>query len=186
MSSWLESPVPALMVGGLTTALFVGGWLKTGHRWMLLLALAALGITAGLVVLERQVVTERERVENTVLAMAQCVQENDVPGLLEYIHSDATNVRARASREMGNYKFVRVVVKNNLRVEMSSPTTDQAVAHFNVVVVLGDAGGMVTDQHIARTVQLTFAKQGNDWRLWNYSHNSVLGSPDQFSEAFGP
>jgi hypothetical protein len=186
MTSWLESPVPALMVGGLTTALFAGGWMKTGHRWMLLLAVAALGITIGLVLLERYVVTERERVENTVLAIAERVQANDVPGLLEYIHADATNVRTRASQEMGRYRFSRVVVKNNLRVEMNSPTADQAVAHFNVVVVLGDAGGTVTDQHIARTVQLTFARQGSEWRLWNYAHTNVLGNPDQFSEAFGP
>ncbi len=182
MTSLFETPVPALIVGLLTTSVFFGAFLKTGRRSLIAASLLAIATTIGLVLLERAVVTDRERVEQTIYDLAAAVERNDVQGALSFVHSQASKIRPHAEREFATWSFSRVVVKNNLEVELQgAPQATRAVATFNVVVVLGDRQGQIVDQHVARVVRVTLVKEEDDWRVWEYSHLNVLGNPDQYS-----
>ena len=182
MTSLLESPVAAVVVGSLVTIVLIIALLRTGRRSMLIAALLAIAATVGLVVLERSVVTEREQVEQTIYAIAAAVERNDVPEALSYVHSSSKTIREQAEREFGSWQFSRVVVKNNLEVELQGgePATE-ATATFNVVVILSSRDGGLVDQHVARVVKVTLLKEGGDWRVSDYTHMNIMGKPDQHS-----
>ena len=182
MSSVFESPMTAIIVGGLTTALMITAFLKTGSKFLLAGTIVAIAGTIGMVVMERMVVTERERVEQTIYDVAACVERNDVEGAISHVHSQANRIRNHATREFSSWKFSRVVVKNNLEVKLTPPGNPQtATATFNVVVILSDASESIKDQHVARLVRVTLRKEQDDWRVWEYSHMNPLGNADEFT-----
>lgn len=184
MTSLFESPTTALIVGGLTTALLITGFLQTGWKSLLVGTLLTIAATIGMVVLERMVVTERERVEQVIYDVAACVERNDVEAAISHVHSGASRIRDHAKREFSSWKFSRVVVKSNLEVKLTPTENPQtAVASFNVVVVLSDASESIKDQHVARMVQVTLRKEQDEWRVWSYTHMNPLGNPDDFSPA---
>ena len=77
--TWLfENPVPAVLIGGFSLAILIGGWLKTGWRSLIVAMVAVIALTVGLVVLERYVVTDREQVDLTLRDIAALVERNDI------------------------------------------------------------------------------------------------------------
>jgi hypothetical protein len=46
----------------------------------------------------------------------------------------------------------------------------QAVATFNVVVVISDRSGLLNERHIPRFVSVTLRKEDDAWRVIDYQH----------------
>jgi hypothetical protein len=94
----LEDPWPAIIGGGLLAAVLLVIGFKTGRGLWLIIVGLVLVVTAGLVVLERLVVTERERVEQTMVDTAAAVESNNVGAVLAYVSPTAGAARSRIAR----------------------------------------------------------------------------------------
>ena len=130
----LESPWPILLFGIAVEAILAIVLLRTGRGMLLfIMAGAALATLAGLGV-ERLVVTERERVMQTIDGIAAAVQANDLDAALGFISPSAKDTQDQA-RRVHDYVEVSHLRVRNLEVginRLTSPPT--AKAAFNVMV----------------------------------------------------
>jgi len=166
----LENPVPSVLIGGLTAAMLGSGWLRTGRNWLLCLTIAAILLTVGAVVLERIVLTDRERIAVTIHEIADLVEQNEIDAALEYAYSGSPEVRNHGSSELRQYDFHEVDIKHNLRIEVfPDHIPPKAEATFNVLVVITTRDGPF---RALRFVEVTFFKEEDgQWRVGAYSHH---------------
>ena len=172
MTIFLESPWPAILIGGLATAIVASGWLQTGRQVLLVAMLACIVLTLVAVAVERLVVTDRERVDITLHEIARLVEQNDVNGAIQYAHSDRPAVGAKAAYEWSRYKFQKVTIARNLEIKVDAKhIPPKATAEFNVIVKLGFADGSWSDQTVLRFVEVTFYQEtSGEWRVADYDH----------------
>lgn len=170
-SFFFENPFGIAFAGILLVTVLGGAWLQTGKRGLLIGAIAAAVAAILLLVLERTVITETERVKATVDRLARIVETGDLPSLLKQIHPDAEEIKAKVSQEFPRYKIKEVDIKSGMKVDLfKDHKPPKAIAEFNVVVVGGDASGLLSDHRVPRFVILTFYKDGEDWKIWHYEH----------------
>lgn len=170
---WLyENWLPSLIAGGLTTAILIGGWIQTGQKWLLYVALAAVLLTAGAIALEVSVVTDREQIHDTLSEIAALVEDNRIEQALDYAWSEAPEVRQQAQAELPLYEFESVEIKRNLKIEVfPNKTPPRATAEFNVVVVLSTRTGLVQGQRIPRFLEVDLVRDDEGrWRVAGYQH----------------
>ncbi len=166
----VESPILVLVIGLTTAALLGGIWLQTGKRYLLVLAIAALALTAAGVLLERSVETDSEQIESTLHDLARDIERNDRPAVLDHIHSRATTIRQVASAETAQYEFEQVKIKSNLQITVHADAEPKtATAQFNVVVV-GSGGLLGKSRRVPRYVTLELEQEDGSWRVLNYTH----------------
>ena len=172
MTILLESPWPAIIIGGLATAIVASGWLQTGRQVLLVVMLAIIVLTIAAVAVERLVVTDGERVDLTLHEIARLVEQNDVNGVMQYAYSGRPVGRAKAAAELPHYKFQKVTIARNLEIKVDPKhIPPRATAEFNVIVKLGLADGSWNDQTVVRFVQITFYQEtSGEWRVADYEH----------------
>ncbi len=112
----LESPWPAMIVGGLLVLTFWGAWRQTHQRRHLWSMLVALVVTVGLVVLEQVVVTETEQVEATLYQIAHALEQNDVEQVVQFLHPQARSARQALRRILPQVHILRASL-SNVRVQ---------------------------------------------------------------------
>jgi uncharacterized membrane protein YhiD involved in acid resistance len=172
MAWLLEKPLFIVVMGLLTAAVLGGLWMQTGRRSVFYALAAALVLTGLLLALERAVETDREQIESTLYHIARDVERNDLEAVLRHAHSEAKWIRRQASDELPRYDFQDVNIKSNLTIRLESDEDPrQAVAEFNVVVVLSDRLGFLKDRRIPRFVIVTFLRENGDWRVTDYEHH---------------
>lgn len=169
--SWvLEEPIYILILGILLLAFLGFILLQTGYRSVLHAMLGVAALTAGLLILEQNVQTEKEQIEATLHTIARDVEANDLHAIYSHVYSGAPDVLARARREFPKYTFYDVDIKNNVevkRLEGQQPRT--AKVTFNVVVdVELDS---FRHEHVARFVRVTLIREEGHWRVAEYSHH---------------
>ena len=174
--TWLfENPVPTVLMGAFSLAILIGGWLKTGWRSLIVAMVGVVALTVGLVVLEHFVVTDREQVDLTLREIAALVERNDIDGALKHVHSSGQRIRDAASGELRGYKFAKVSITSTPEIKLRparNPT--EAVAEFNVVVVVSESTGTFTDIRAPRFVSVTFLKEDGQWRVSDYKHDEPM------------
>ena len=172
MTSLLENPLLAILIGVLTTAILGGGWLKTGKQWLLYLMIAAILMTVGAVFLERMVMTDREQITTTLHDIADLVERNEINAALEYAHSGSPEVRAQAAAELPRYEFQEVSIGRNLEIEVfPKHIPPKATAEFTVAVVLRTKDHSFSGGRTPRFVVVTFLKEeSGEWHVSDYEH----------------
>lgn len=168
----LEEPVYIVVIGGVTF-LFVGfAFLQTGYRWLFHALLAVVALTAGLLILERSVQTNKEMIEDALESIAGDVESNNLKRILSNVYSGAPEIYELAQREFPQYKFREVKIKNNVEVEFDNDKDPhEAVATFNVVVDVDHEG--IHHPHVPSFVQVTLILEDGHWRVANYSHTET-------------
>ena len=173
MTQLLENPLPTVMFGILAAAIIGGLWMRVGRIWLLYLLGAVIALTVGLVLLEKWVETYREQVECPAERDA-CLEANDLPAVLDFIHTRETEIRNRVQREFPGYHFREVKVARNLEIvvnEMVDPP--QAEATFNVIARGDFAGGTIQNQPVVRFVRLDLELEDDGkWRVIDYHHSN--------------
>ncbi len=170
---WIfENPLPALVIGGLTTAILISGWLQTGRSSLAYLAGIAVALTIGAVILERMVVTDREEVQATLFEIARLVENNQIEQALEYAHELTPEVRRQAAAELALYEFESIDIKRNLQIEVfPDHVPPRATAEFNVVVTLSTRVDIFRNQRIPRYIEMTLFREADGvWRVGAYQH----------------
>ncbi|MBC8350982.1 MAG: hypothetical protein H8E66_03290 [Planctomycetes bacterium] len=172
MSWLLENPTTVLVLGGITALVFGAIWLQTGRKIELYIMLAIIVAVVGIMVVGRFSKSERRQVKATLYQIASDVERNDVNSVLSHLHPKMAEVRRRAASEMPMYKFEEVKIKQNLEIQVfPDESPPRAVTTFNVVVVASDRSGMVNGRRVPRFVHVTFLKEGEKWRISDYSHD---------------
>ncbi len=126
----LESPWPALVVGGLLVLTFWGAWRQTLQRRHFWSMIAALAVTLGLLVLEQVVVTETEQVEATLHQIARALEQNDVEQVLGFLHPQARSARQALRRILPQVRIIRASL-SDVQVQWD-PNADPPRAHVRL------------------------------------------------------
>ena len=177
MTTILENPFPAVLIGALMTLILLGGWMQTAKRWLLVLAVLVIFITVGLVILERNVVTDREQITITLHDIARLVEKNNVDEAVGYVHSQAKEVRERAAAELPKYEFRVVEIKRNLEIEVfPDHQPPKAVAEFNVRVEATVKNGTYSGEAIRFCIVTFYQEPDGSWRVADYSHHDLMDS----------
>jgi len=167
-----ENPLPILIGGGVLLLVLLVMLLKTG-RGVILTAMLGVAIIMGLALLiDRLVVTDRERVANLVYDAAAAAQRNEIEPIIANILPSATAIRAEARHWIGQAKLSDVTI-TNMRVDLDrAARPPAAMAVFRVIakgevrdrtaVYPGDYFGVITAH---------FVRQEGRWMLSDYQHD---------------
>jgi hypothetical protein len=177
MSFLFENPFNIALLGGLTLAIIGGGWYQVQRKELAIAFVAAAILFAGLLVLERSVITDTEAIRATILQIAREAEADDVEALARHFHSSARRHEERLRREMETWQIDKVSVKNNLLVKVNEKSQPKsAEATFNVVVVGGDRDGTIQSMTIPRFITAKFLWEDGEWKCSDYDHDDVRAS----------
>ena len=91
--------------------------------------------TVGLVLLESTVKTPRERIYETIFAMAAAVEKGDFETALGYVSPESEIVRSQALNELNKYEISSITVKNNLIVLFDQSTQPVSYTHLTLPTI---------------------------------------------------
>ena len=129
-----------------------------------------------MVLVENAVKTPRERIYDTIFAIANAVENEDFERAVGYVSPKTEIVRSQALAELNKYDISSVSIKSNLIVlynEDTSPPT--ASTGFNVVVKGSSQRLGITNQIVPRYLQVDFEyEQSKDaWYVTSYGHSDI-------------
>ena len=168
-NSWKFIIVGALVEIGLVIAL-----VKSGRAlWLAWMGVAAL-VTAGFVLVERLVVTEREKVEIALFDAATAVESNDINAVLKCVTLTAPR-REELRAKLPKYHIDKVSIKNDLKITMNDKTIPpSATAEFRVVVTGGERAGGIHDISYPLFLVVYFERDKDRWLISGYEEHGVL------------
>ena len=134
MTTLLENPMPAIFVGIIAEAVLATVFVSTRRGVILLAMLGVLALVFVGVGLEWLVVTEVERVENTLDGAADGLVSGKLPRVLDYVAESAHETQLRAAWALSMFDFTQISIHNlDISInELTSPPT--ATAEFNVIL----------------------------------------------------
>ena len=169
MTMLLESPLPIAVVGGLlaTLALIVYFARRTGATFAALIAVIALTIL--LLVVERVVLTERERVEVALATMLDAIEANDLAGATALVDPAAAQIRRDIEALM---PLMRVEAANSAAEQITLDEAAQpptATSQFQAYLrALHQKSGLPV-AYVNQRVDLHWVKRGDRWLLEDYT-----------------
>jgi hypothetical protein len=192
MNLFAEQPLVVLILGTVVALAAGAAWASTGKRWLLVVLGLVVLLTAGGMIAEHLIVTDREAIEATLLEIADDVESNDFERLTRHIYSGAPDLQAKAAAELPGYKFTecRITTIHTTDVDASADPRS-ALVEFNIVASGSfQAGGVeITDQAVRRWIRLHLVRENDGrWAVQDYEHDSpdrmLYGSPmmDGYSE----
>ena len=105
MEILFENPLRIIFIGAVVEALLGIALFRTGRGPLLWAMIGTLALTVLGVVVERLVVTERERIEMTLDGITSALEANDLGRVLSYIAPTAVKTRNRAAWALGRIEF---------------------------------------------------------------------------------
>lgn len=175
MTIFLESPLPILFLGLLVEGL-LGVALVHTRRGRLLIPMVLMALlTLGGIVVERLVVTERERVEMTLDGAVAALNRNDLAGVLKYLIPEAQQTRERAQWAMERVEFTSVSIHGvDIQINrLTSPPT--AEARFQGVAYYRDRQGQFPYEHYAAKFIVQLRQEGDQWRITDHVEHDPQG-----------
>ncbi len=172
MISWFtENSMIPLVTGTFLVLAFLGLAISARERTMLYAAIIIAALTAGIVITESLVVTDREAVTEIVYTLAKAVESNDMETVLGYVSDQREDAKERIRIEMPNYIFDSVRVLGIAGFSATTTVPKTAEVDFSVLAH-GRARAHGNGQHVQRRIQLKFQKTADgQWRMIDYSHS---------------
>ena len=128
--------------------------------------LAVVAATLALLGAERLVVTDRERVQETLYAAAQAVENNQPEALERLIDSGATDVRQTCRNALDRFTFRTAKIASNLHIELrldQQPAT--AESRFTGVARLEGKRQQLVHDQVVRKVEVQLVQRGDQWLI---------------------
>ena len=175
MTTLLENPMPIILFGIVAEAI-LGGFLVSTRRGVLLAPMAGVLLLVILgVVVERLVVTEKERAEQALYDAASAIQSNDVKRVESFIaKTPGSDVLRRASHYMSLVEFEQVKV-SSLRVTLNRLTSPpSAEARFDGSARFQDKSGMVPYRYYSSSFKVDLVLEPGGWKV-----EDVQGDPQK-------
>lgn len=169
MNWLLGQPLVVLAAGVAVLVMLYGVLHQTGKRWALYAMIATTVVVAGLLVLERLVVTPEESIKGTLATIARDAQRNDVDAVISHISRRAPEMQTQARTLLKPFKLEEVKIKqiDQLKVQ-SDGTPPVASALVKVLAVGGDRAGTLQHQRALRDFRVEFVLEDGVWRVRGY------------------
>lgn len=173
MISWFTENSTFPMITGIILAIILLGLaFSAREKVMVYLALVIGVLTAGTVICERMIVTDREEVMQCVYDLASAVQANDKKGVVAFVSKTRPDTIDRVNAEMPKYDFDSCQIVGTNYFEPGADGRDTAEICF-VVSVKVRVDGATETQWGHRKIILHFEKQPDGkWRVIDYSHEA--------------
>lgn len=162
----LGQPWIVLAAGAAVLVVLFGVLQQTGQRWALYSLIAAGLIFAGLLAIERFVITPEEAIKATLQRIALAAQSNDADAVAGQISRRAPELQEQARTMLKPWKLEEVKVKqiSQLTVKPDGrPPVGSAVV--KVLAVGGDRLGTLEHQRAVRDFKVEFIEEDGQWRV---------------------
>ena len=174
MTMLLEDPMYAISAVVAIELILLAAIFVTGRGILLgLMALVAL-IGAGLIILERVVVTEREQVENVLDEISRALETNDVDQVLVYVSPQANDIRQLVRRTLPRVVIREVLITGDLHIDVNmqaAPPT--AVARFIGRIQGNLKHGGAPYESFVRRFEVTFQQHDDHWVVTAFKDHDV-------------
>lgn len=171
-----ETPWPPIVIL-VTVAIVLAGIWSQNQRSVFLLGI--LGLLAGAVavfVVERQIVTETERVEANIHAMVDAAVRGNVDEVLAFISPQENNLRRIVQFGLDQVDIEDDARVTDATVQMTTGGT-QAISRFRVNATINIAKLPHHGHHPSRW-EMTWRRVGKDWKVFELRRlNPVTGEP---------
>ncbi|MFZ5831296.1 MAG: hypothetical protein ACOY3P_14490 [Planctomycetota bacterium] len=163
-----EDPTPIYMAGGVIEIALAFLYVRTGRPIFVLVMAGVLLATVLGVVVERVVVTDRERLEQTIDEAAMAVVSNDYDRLASFIAPDATHLQqlARWGFSQAEFSQVRITDQQITIDRAADPLTAQAKI-FGVFYFKHRSGQWPYDKYPANGT-IFFRLENDRWLATDY------------------
>lgn len=171
MTWLLEEPLAIGLAGLVAGACAVAITARQGRNAML----AAIGITTLvtllLLVFERWVVTDVEKVEAELASLVVALEANDKLAVLDHLSSAGPLFRRQAKRYLDRVRVRQARVGSDLKIVINQLTIPpSATARFLGRVTFNDAQGTTGYQNLVQRFTLHYRQQEDRWRIVRYEH----------------
>lgn len=173
-----ETPWPPFIICLILSAGLFGRWTLTGSRSLLVASAAILFVGGAVVVVEKLIVTESERIEENIAALSKAFQAGDVTQCVDFI-----SARDQADRDLLRQASGMVTIEGPIRISDLSVTMSSAESRA-VAIFRASADASFAGHHDrARTRwELTWQREGKDWKIVRVRRLSFLGN-GEFKQA---
>jgi hypothetical protein len=179
--NWLFDSPFTILLGALAVGFFLGvAWVQTGRNLFLYCIGGVAAVAVLLLILERRIETDGEKVTRLLYQIAGEIQANDAESVMRHIVSSKPELAEQGRREMKNHSFSNVTITKIHSVEeFPNKQPPSVVAEFNVLVA-GDfmkndksLGGGITMEGRPIFFKLTFWKDHDgEWRIADYEYDA--------------
>jgi hypothetical protein len=163
-----ENPWPPMFLCAVGAVVCLIVWYQRQQPRFLAGAGALVLLAAGIWVIERAIVTERERVRENVFAVTSSFQRRDLDGTLDYISQQAPDLR-----RLVVYGYNVAQVEDDMRVtdvqvEMTAQET-RATTRFrvNATVTGHPEGGMNFSHRQPTRWEAKWQQEAGEWRMFD-------------------
>jgi hypothetical protein len=174
MSWFFDGPWVILLTTGVLEAILVTALVRTGRLVLLwgIVAVALLG--GGLLVAERAIVTDNERIAATLDGIAAAAEANDLNGILAYVAPEAEAVRRMAADGLRMIK-IREARVGELEIEINNKTNPPAA----LTKFIGRFRGTAQRESLGHDVfvgrfQVGLIKQDGKWLVTSVDRRDLM------------
>jgi len=161
----LEDPTPVIVVGILAEAVLAAALVRTRRGFLLWPMAGVLGLVVIGVVVERLVVTEKERVATALYGAARAVEDNDRERVGTYVARYASDVLRRDVSYLDRLEFTGVTLRGmEITInELTSPPT--AEARFFARAEFKDRSGDYPYGAYAANFTVELVREDGAWKI---------------------
>jgi hypothetical protein len=156
-----ETPWPPFCICSVVAAVFFAQWYVHRRPRQLQLSVAFLALGGLVILVERLIVTESERVENNVYALARAFESGDGERCAEFFSAHDQKERDLVRGVAGSVHVVGSIRITDLSVQMSSAES-QATSTFRASATVSFNG---RQEHGYTRWALTWEREANEWKI---------------------
>jgi hypothetical protein len=167
-----ETPWPPIVILLIVAAILVGVWYPNRRGWPLVGVALIVVLCVGIYFVEREIVTDREVVEASVLDMVEACKSGDVDATLAFISPQRAALRVLIGGAMKLVDIEDDVHVTDLDVRMVAGRT-QAISHFRANGTISAPSFQFHGSQPSRW-ELTWQKTGDGWKVIEIKRLSVV------------
>jgi hypothetical protein len=170
--NWLFDSPFTILLGAIAIGFFLGvAWIQTGKNAFLYSIGGVVLVAIGLLILERAVETDGEKVRKLLYQIASEIEANDVEAVVQHVVSSKPDLAEVGRREMRSYRFSQVqITKIHSITEHPDKQPPSVVAEFNVLVGIGSDEFSFDNRPIF--FKVTFWKDTDgQWKIADYEYD---------------
>lgn len=158
-----ETAWPPILICAFLAAILLMAWSSSKRGVLLIAAAGMVPLSAIIYLVERNIVTEAERIEANVHALAEAVRNDQAERVLDFFSAGATDWRAAIAAAMAAYDVQDDMRITDVRVEVTAADTIGR-SHFRANgTVTGKGIGM--GRHGATRWVLIWHREGGEWKI---------------------
>ena len=140
----------------------LAAWVSQKRGFWLVAGLLSLLAAGAVYFVERSIVTEAERVEQNVRALAAAFQLKDRDATLAFFSLQATGLRVQVAQALDSVDLPNGIDIKDMRVRMSNENT-RALSHFRANGTVSFRG--MGSSHAASRWEVTWQKEAGQWKI---------------------